>query len=197
MCLGFLFTCLVWCFFSRKEKENKMKLSRPALESHLPLPEVVPRPEPSGSAVPCQQAALTQPLGVCPPGHPSASPVILPHPHPGVSYAIYLQPSQAHTMTTYSPSVMLQPLPCANVTGIKSVNSKVLNPITSEEGDNQIAADDPTKSLTAKERPPATSETSPQRCFKRSQALQEISSIKRCRRDAESLETHLVSHFAS
>ncbi|NXX43223.1 E2F8 factor, partial [Tricholaema leucomelas] len=176
---------------SKKEKENKMQLSRPALESHLPLPEVVPRPEPSGSAAPCQQAALTQPLGVCPSGHPSVSPVILPHPHPGVSYAIYLQPSQAHTMTTYSPSVMLQPLPCANVTGIKSVNSKVLNPITTEEGDNQIATDDPTKSLTAKERPPATAETSPQRCLKRSQALQEISSIKRCRRDVESLDTHL------
>ncbi|NXP76829.1 E2F8 factor, partial [Ramphastos sulfuratus] len=177
---------------SKKEKENKMKLSRPALESHLPLPEVASRPEPPGSTAPCQPAALTQTLGVCPPGHTSVSPVILPHPHPGVSYAIYLQPSQAHTVTTYSPSVMLQPLPCANVTGIKSVNSKVLNPITTEERDNQIATDDPTKSMTAKERPPTTSETSRQRCLKRSQALEEISSIKRRRRDAESLDTHLT-----
>ncbi|NXR08552.1 E2F8 factor, partial [Semnornis frantzii] len=170
---------------SKKEKENKMKLSRPASKSHLPLPEVAPKPEPLGSTAPCQLAALTQTLGVCAPGHTSVSPVILPHPHPGVSYAIYLQPSQAH-------SVVLQPLPCANVTGIKSVNSKVLNPITTEEGDNQIATDDPTKSVTAKERPPTTSETSPQRCLKRSQALEEISSIKRRRRDAESLDTHLT-----
>ncbi|KFV65059.1 Transcription factor E2F8, partial [Dryobates pubescens] len=178
---------------SKNEKENKMKLSSPALECHLSLPEVVPRPEPPSSTAPCQQAALTQPLGVCPPGHTSVSPVILPHPHPGVSYAIYLQPSQAHTVTRYSPSVMLQPLPCANVTGIKSVNSQVLNQITTEEGDNQIATDDPTKSLTAKEeRPPTKSETSPQRCPKRSQAVQEINSIKRCRRDEESLDTKLT-----
>ncbi|NXN06984.1 E2F8 factor, partial [Indicator maculatus] len=176
---------------SKKEKENKMKLSRPALECHPSLPEVVPRPEPPSSTAPCQQAALTQPLGVCPPGHTSVSPVILPHPHPGVSYAIYLQPSQAHTVTRHSPSVMLQSLPCANVTGMKSVNSKVLNQITTEEGDNQIATDDP-KSLTAKERLPTKSETSPQRYLKRSQAVQEINSIKRCRRDEESLDTNLT-----
>ncbi|XP_068004488.1 transcription factor E2F8 [Melanerpes formicivorus] len=177
---------------SKNEKENKMNLSRPALECHLSLPEVVPRPEPPSSTAPCQQAALTQPLGVCPPGHTSVSPVILPHPHPGVSYAIYLQPSQAHTVTRYSPSVMLQPLPCANVTGIKSVNSQVLNQISTEEGDNQIATDDPTKSLTAKEeRPPTRSEASPQRCLKRSQAGQEMNSIKRCRRDEDSLDSKL------
>ncbi|KAF1674621.1 Transcription factor E2F8, partial [Pygoscelis papua] len=178
---------------SKKAKEEmKMKLSRSALECNLSSPEVVPKPEPPRTAAPSQQPALAQPLGVCPPSHSSVPPVILPHTHSGVSYAIYLHPSQAHTVTTYSPSFMLQTLPCANVTGIKSINSKVLNKITTEEGDNQIATDDPTKSLTAKDRPTRKSETSSQRCLKRSQALQENNLIKRYRSDEESLDTSLT-----
>lgn len=170
-----------------------MKLSRSALECNLSSPEVVPKPKPPRTAAPSQQSALTQPLGVCPPSHSSVPPVILPHTHSGVSYAIYLHPSQGHTVTTYSPSFMLQTLPCAIVTGIKRISSKVLNKITTEEGDNQIATDDPTKSLTAKDRPTRKSETSLQRCLKRSQALQENSLIKRYRSDEESLDTSLVS----
>ncbi|NWQ93558.1 E2F8 factor, partial [Burhinus bistriatus] len=177
---------------SKKAKEMKMKLSRSALECNLSSPEVVLKPEPPRTVAPSQQPAVTQPLGVCPPSHSSVSPVILPHTHSGVSYAIYLHPSQAHTVTTYSPSFMLQPLPRANVTGIKSINSKVVNKLTTEEGDNQIATDDPTKSLTAKERPTAKSETSSQRCLKRSQALEENNIIKRYRSDEESLNTSLT-----
>ncbi|NXF53325.1 E2F8 factor, partial [Oceanites oceanicus] len=177
---------------SKKAKEIKMELSGSALECNLSSPEVVPKPEPPHTAAPSQQAALPQPLGVCPPSHSSVPPVILPHTHSGVSYAIYLHPSQAHTVTTYSPSFMLQPLPYANVTGIKSINSKVLNKITTEEGENQIATDDPTKSLTAKERPTIKSETSSKRCLKRSQALQENNLIKRYRSDEESLDTSLT-----
>ncbi|NXC15700.1 E2F8 factor, partial [Corythaeola cristata] len=177
---------------SKKAKEVKMKLSGSASECNLSSPEVVPEPDPPCPAAPSQLPALTQTLGVCPPSHSSVSPVILTHTHSGVSYAMYLHPSQAHTVTTYSPSFMLQPLPCANVTGIESINSKVLNKITTEEGDNQIATDEPTKSLTAKERPPITSETSSQRCLKRSQALEENNLIKRCRSDEESLDTSLT-----
>ncbi|NXX56952.1 E2F8 factor, partial [Scopus umbretta] len=173
---------------SKKAREMKMQLSRSALECNLSSPEVVPKPEPPHTTAHSQPSALAQPLGVCPPSHSSVPPVILPHTHSGVSYAIYLHPSQAHTVKTYSPSFMLQPLPCANVTGIKSINSKVLNKITTEEGDNQIATDDPAKSLTAKERPTIKSETSSQRCLKRSQALQESHLIKRYRSDEESLD---------
>ncbi|NXW13620.1 E2F8 factor, partial [Circaetus pectoralis] len=176
----------------QSKKAREMKLSRSALESNQLSPEVVPKPEPPRVAAPSQQPALAQPPAVCPPSHSSVSPVILPHTPAGVSYAIYLHPSQAHTVTTYSPSFMLQPLPCANVTGIKSINSKVLNKTTTEEGDNQVTTDDPTKSLTAKERPPIKSETSSQRCLKRSQALQEDNSIKKCRSDEESLDTSLT-----
>ncbi|NXI59769.1 E2F8 factor, partial [Chloroceryle aenea] len=177
---------------AKKERETKIKLSRSALECNLSLPQAVPKCEAPRSTAPSQQPALSQPLGICPPGHSPVSPVILPHPHSGVSYAIYLHASQAHTVTTYSPSFMVQPLPRAKVTGIKSMNPKLLNKITTEEGDNQIATDEPTKSFTAKDRPPIKSETSSQRCLKRSQALQENNLIKRYRSDGESLDTSLT-----
>ncbi|NXJ46353.1 E2F8 factor, partial [Spizaetus tyrannus] len=176
----------------QSKKAKELKLSRSALESNQLSPEVVPKPETPRVAAPSQQPALAQPPAVCPPSHSSVSPVILPHTPAGVSYAIYLHPSQAHTVTTYSPSFMLQPVPCANVTGIKSINSKVLNKTTTEEGDNQLTTDDPTKSLTAKERPPIKSETSSQRCLKRSQALQENNLIKKYRSDEESLDPSLT-----
>ncbi|NWH71736.1 E2F8 factor, partial [Piaya cayana] len=177
---------------SKKARVVKMKLSQSALECTLSSPEVVPKPEAPLATGPTQQPALTQPLSACTPSHSSVSPVILPHVPSGVPYAIYLHPSQTHTVTTYSPSFMLQPLSCANVTGIKSINSKVLNKVTTEEGDSQTATDDPTKSLTAKERPPMKSETSPQRSLKRSQALQENNLPKRFRSDEESLDTSMT-----
>ncbi|NXB40359.1 E2F8 factor, partial [Eulacestoma nigropectus] len=161
---------------SKTAEEMQMKCA-------LSSPEAVPKPEPS------QQPALSQPLGVCPASHSSVPPVILPHPQSGVSYAIYLHPSQAHTVTTYSPGFMLQPLPCANVTGIKSNNAKVLNKITTEEGDSQRGTEEPTKSLAAEERPNTKSETSSQRCLKRSQALPENNLIKRRKSDEESFDT--------
>uniref|UniRef100_A0A8D2NU39 Transcription factor E2F8 n=1 Tax=Zosterops lateralis melanops TaxID=1220523 RepID=A0A8D2NU39_ZOSLA len=164
--------------------------SKTAEEMHvkraLSSPEAVPKADAS------QQPALSQPLGVCPASHSSVSPVILPHPQSGVSYAICLHPSQAHTVTTYSPGFMLQPLPCANVTGMKSNNPKVLNKITTEEGDAQRGPDEPTKSLAAEERPEMKSETSSQRCLKRSQALPENNLIKRRKSDEESLDTSLT-----
>ncbi|KAF4802045.1 transcription factor E2F8 [Turdus rufiventris] len=163
---------------SKTAEEMQMKCARSS-------PEAVPKSEPS------QQPALSQPIGVCPASHSSVSPVILPHPQSGVSYAIYLHPSQAHTVTTYSPGFMLQPLPCANVTGIKSNNSKVLTKITTEEGDTQRGPDEPTKSLAAEERPETKSETSSQRCLKRSQALPENNLIKRRKSNEESLDISL------
>ncbi|XP_061856110.1 transcription factor E2F8 [Colius striatus] len=174
---------------SKKGKEMKTKLSAPALDCNVSSPEAVPKPKAPGAAAPSQQTPLTQ--AGCPPSQGSASPLVLPHTHSGVSYAIYLHPSQAHTVTTYSPSFMLQPLPCANVTGIESIKSKVLNQVTTEEGDNQMVTDDPTKALTAEERPTLKPETSSQRCLKRSQALQENNVIKRRRSDEESLDTAL------
>ncbi|NWS21201.1 E2F8 factor, partial [Pachyramphus minor] len=189
----FVVETLPWAILSKQffyTPENRQEITYQSeemqMKSALSSPEAVPKPEPP------QQPTPSQPLGVCPASHSSVSPVILPHPHSGVSYAIYLHPSQAHTVTTYSPGFMLQPLPCANVTGIKSNNSKVLNKITTEEGDNQIAMAEPTKPLAVGERPEMKSETSSQRCLKRSQALQENNLIKRHRGDEESLGTSLT-----
>uniref|UniRef100_A0A8C9EZQ2 Transcription factor E2F8 n=1 Tax=Pavo cristatus TaxID=9049 RepID=A0A8C9EZQ2_PAVCR len=137
------------------------------------------------TAAPPPKSLLTQPLGALPPSHRAASPVILPQPHSAASYAIYLHPSQAHAVTAYSPSFMLQPLPCANVTGIKSINPKALSEMTTKEGDNCTAAADPGKATAAKERPVMESESSSKRCLKRPQALQENNLIKKCRSDEE------------
>ncbi|NXW89608.1 E2F8 factor, partial [Alopecoenas beccarii] len=170
----------------KKAQELKMKWSGSALE--LSLSEAAPKPEAPRNVAPSQQPSL----GLCPPSHSAVPPLILPHPHSGVSYAIYLHPSQAHAVTTYNPSFVLQPLPCANVTGAKSLNSKALTTITTEEGDSHIATDEPSKSLTAKERATVKSETLSQRCLKRPQALQENNSIKRFRSDEENLDTSLT-----
>ncbi|NXY46819.1 E2F8 factor, partial [Ceuthmochares aereus] len=177
---------------SKKARAVKTKLSQSALECTLSSPEVASKPEAPLTTGPTQQPALTQPISACTPSHSSVSPVILPHTPSGVPYAIYLHPSQTHTVTTYSPSFMLQPLPCANVTGIKSINSKVLNKVTTEEGDSQTATDDPAKSLTANERPPMESEISPQRGLKRSQALQDNNLLKKFRSDEKSLDTSMT-----
>ncbi|NXA62682.1 E2F8 factor, partial [Mohoua ochrocephala] len=176
-------SCIKYLGLPSSHKTCRCVAEEMQMKCALSSPEAVPKPEPS------QQPGLSQPLGVCPASHSSVSPVILPHPPSGVSYAIYLHPSQAHTVTTYSPGFMLQPLPCANVTGIKSNNSKVLNKITTEEGDTQRGTEEPTKSLAAEERPDTKSETSSQRCLKRSQALPENNLIKRRKSDEESLDT--------
>ncbi|NXY87516.1 E2F8 factor, partial [Alcedo cyanopectus] len=180
---------------SKKEKEMKMKFSRSVLECNLSLPQTVTKTEAPCSSAHSQHPALSQPLGVCPPDHSSVSPVILSQPHSGVSYAVYLHPSQAPTVTTYNPSFMVQPLPHANVTGIKNMNPKLLNKITTEEGDNQIATDEPTKSFTAKERPPIKSETVSRRGLKRSQALQENNVIKKYKRSFDTSLTFFPSGY--
>ncbi|NXO26064.1 E2F8 factor, partial [Cisticola juncidis] len=152
----------------------------------LSSPEAVPKAEP------CQQPALSQPLGVSPASHSSVSPLVLPHPQSGVSYAICLHPSQAHTVTTYSPGFMLQPLPCASITGVKNNNPKGLNKITTEQGDDHRGPDEPAKPLAAEERAETKSEASSQRGLKRSQALPENNLIKRRKSDEESLDTSLT-----
>ncbi|XP_015718841.1 transcription factor E2F8 isoform X2 [Coturnix japonica] len=172
----------------KRPKDMKNNVLGSALEHSLPWPEAAPKAN-THTAAPPPKLLLTQPLGALPPSHRSASPVILPQPHSGASYAVYVHPSQAHAVTAYSPSFMLQPLPCANVTGIKSIHPKALSEMTAKEGDNCTAAADAGKATAAEERPVIEPESSSKRCLKRSQALQENNLIKKCRSDEESLET--------
>ncbi|XP_010709034.2 transcription factor E2F8 [Meleagris gallopavo] len=166
----------------KRPKDMKNNLSGSLWEDSLPWPEAAPKASTHTAATP-PKPLVTQPLSALPPSHQSASAVIQPQPHSGASYAIYLHPS--HAVTAYSPSFMLQALPCANVTGIKSINPKALSEMTSKEGDNCTAATDPGKAMAAKERPVMESESSSKSCLKRSQALQENNLIKKCRSDEE------------
>ncbi|XP_065448680.1 transcription factor E2F8 isoform X8 [Chrysemys picta bellii] len=168
-----------------QSRELKMKLTRSTLECKLTSSdESLLKCEPNTTSS-CQTPSLVQPLGVLPLIHNSVSPVMLPQTHSAISYAIYLHPSQAQTVTTL-PSV-----PCPNVTGTKSVfnaNSQIpFNQMTTEERDSNTGEGD-AGNLVAKERQVTKIEFTPERCLKRSQALQENSSIKKCRRDEKSLE---------
>ncbi|CAM5121125.1 unnamed protein product [Eretmochelys imbricata] len=174
-----------------QSRELKMKLTRSTLECKLTSSdESLLKCEPNTTSS-CQTPSLVQPLGVLPLIHNAVSPLMLPQTHSGISYAIYLHPSQAQTVTTYSPSFTLQSVPCTNVTGTKSVfnaNSKILlNQMTTEEGDSNTGEGD-AGNLMAKERQVTKIEFIPEKCLKRSQALQENSSIKKCRSDEKSLE---------
>ncbi|XP_067414306.1 transcription factor E2F8 isoform X2 [Emydura macquarii macquarii] len=180
-----------------QSRELKMKLTRSTLECKLTsTAEPLLKSEPNTTSS-CQTPPLVQPLGVLPLIHNSVSPVMLPQTHSAIPYAIYLHPSQAQTVTTYSPSFTLQSVPCPNVTGTKSVldaNSKILlNPMTTEEGDSNIDEGD-AGILMAKERQVTKIEFTPERCLKRPQALQENSSIKKCKSDEKSLEDVFTGH---
>uniref|UniRef100_G1MTU9 Transcription factor E2F8 n=1 Tax=Meleagris gallopavo TaxID=9103 RepID=G1MTU9_MELGA len=112
----------------KRPKDMKNNLSGSLWEDSLPWPEAAPKASTHTAATP-PKPLVTQPLSALPPSHQSASAVIQPQPHSGASYAIYLHPS--HAVTAYSPSFMLQALPCAN------------------EGDNCTAATDPGKAMAA------------------------------------------------
>ncbi|NXA55161.1 E2F8 factor, partial [Nothocercus julius] len=130
----------------------------------------------------------------CPQPASPAAPLLLPPPaQAAVSYAIYLHPSQAPTVTTYSPSLMLQPLPCSNATGSKNIDSRGSNQTTTEGGDDHIAKDEPRNVPTATNRQTVQPEAMSHKCLKRSQVPQENSLIKRCRSDDESPDTPLTS----
>lgn len=165
------------------------------LECNLAAPESILKSETYTTS---PSPSLVHSLGVLPLSHNSMSPVMLPHPHAGVSYTIYLHPSQAQTATTYSPSFVLQSVPCTNVTGVKTaleVNSKVpFSKMTTEEGDGNVVKDD-TNFLNAKEKKVTKIESTPRSLLKRSQALQENSLIKKCKHGQKSLGVPMVSNI--
>uniref|UniRef100_A0A8C0GY76 Transcription factor E2F8 n=1 Tax=Chelonoidis abingdonii TaxID=106734 RepID=A0A8C0GY76_CHEAB len=177
-----------------QSRELKMKLTRSTLECKLTSSDESLLKCESNTTSSCQTPSLVQPLGVLPLIHNSVSPVMLPQTHSAISYAIYLHPSRAQTVTT------LQSVPCPSVTGTPSVfdaNSKIpFNQMTTEERDSNTGEGD-AGNLVAKERQVTKIEFTPERCLKRSQALQENSSIKKCRSDEKSLEDVYTTLFPS
>ncbi|KGL82311.1 Transcription factor E2F8, partial [Tinamus guttatus] len=129
----------------------------------------------------------------CAPRSPPLAPVLLPPAQAGVSYALYLHPPQAPAGPTYSPSLVLQPLPCSNAPGSKSIDSKGPNGPTTAGGEDHVAKEEPRSVLAATDRPAGQPETVSHKCLKRSQALEENSLIKRCRSDDKSPDTPLTS----
>ncbi|XP_025055193.1 transcription factor E2F8 isoform X6 [Alligator sinensis] len=171
-----------------QSSELKMKTKLTSnLECNLAAPESILKSETYTTS---PSPSLVHSLGVLPLSHNSMSPVMLPHPHAGVSYTIYLHPSQTQTATTYSPSFVLQSVPCTNVTGVKTaleVNSKVpFSKMTTEEGDGNVVKND-TNFLNAKEKKVTKIESTPRSFLKRSQALQENNLIKKCKHGQKSL----------
>ncbi|OXB74370.1 UNVERIFIED_CONTAM: hypothetical protein H355_002435 [Colinus virginianus] len=164
-------------------KEVKKNLLGSTLEHSVARPEAAPRAN-THTAAPPPMSGSTPSSSTLPPSHCSALPVILPQPHSGASDAVYLPPFQAHTVTAHGLGFM--PLPCANVTGIKSANPNALHETTAREGDVCTAAADPERW-----------ESSSKRCLKRSQALQENNlMIKKHRSNEESLDSamHQAEH---
>lgn len=138
--------------------------------------------------------SLIQPLGVVPliPSPlSSAVPVILPQAPSGPSYAIYLQPSQAHMLT---PPHGLNPAVCpahsSNATGSKDPT----------DGPTERTATDATKAgascrpgslQPAPERPGAknrSKEAAGERGTKRTSALEDSGSVKKPKEDLKALE---------
>uniref|UniRef100_A0A8D0H6V5 Transcription factor E2F8 n=1 Tax=Sphenodon punctatus TaxID=8508 RepID=A0A8D0H6V5_SPHPU len=187
---------------SRQLKKMKMKLTQTTMQCKLASPvKSQAEPVPSSSQTP----SLVEPLGVLPVIHNSMSPAMLPHAYSGVSYAVYLHPSQGQTMTTYSPTFTLQCVSCANMTGIKTsldANSKaLLSKTTTEDGDSSIVKDDAVTEdgnfLIAKEKEVTKNDNISEKCLKRSQALLENSPIKKYKGNEKNLEDALVTLFPS
>ncbi|XP_026971011.1 transcription factor E2F8 isoform X2 [Sagmatias obliquidens] len=120
---------------SEPRKKVKVQLAR---SGHCK--PVAPLDPPANAELEMTAPSLIQPLGVVPliPSPlPSAVPVILPQAPSGPSYAIYLQPAQAQTMTPpqgLSPTVC--PTPSSNATRSKG----------STDTTTENAANDPPKS---------------------------------------------------
>ncbi|XP_003412019.1 transcription factor E2F8 isoform X1 [Loxodonta africana] len=147
--------------------------------------------------------SLIQPLGVVPliPSPlSSAVPVILPQVPTGPSYAIYLQPAQAQTMT---PPQGLSPTMCPTPSS-KATASKDSTDVTTEKLTNDAAKSSastkPGSLLPAPERQAAKNrdrEPAGERGSKRAHTLEDSGSKKKFKEDVKGLENVSTTLFPS
>ncbi|XP_032737092.1 transcription factor E2F8 isoform X2 [Lontra canadensis] len=179
---------------SEPRKKVKVQLARSG-----ECKPVAPPDTPASAELDLTAPSLIQPLGVVPllpsPLSP-AVPVILPQAPSGPSYAIYLQPAQAQTMT---PPQGLSPTPSC-----KATKSKDATDATTEK-----AASDATKSgastrpgslLPVPERPGAKNrdkEPTGERGSKRASLLEDSGSKKKFKEDLKGLENVSATLFPS
>ncbi|KAM9220039.1 transcription factor E2F8 isoform 1-T2 [Dugong dugon] len=164
---------------------------------------VAPLDTPASAELELTAPSLIQPLGVVPliPSPlSSAVPVILPQVPTGPSYAIYLQPTEAQTMT---PPQGLSPTVCSP-TSSKATASKDSTDVTTEKVTNNAAKSSaPTKpgSLPpASERQAARNrdkEPVGERGSKRAHTLEDSSSKKKFKEDVKGLENVSATLFPS
>lgn len=182
---------------SEPRKKAKVQLAR---SGHCK--PVAPLGTPVNAELELTAPSLIQPLGVVPliPSPLSSGvPLILPQPPQGPSYAIYLQPAQAQTMT---PPQGLSPTVCPTPSS-KATRSKDSTDVTTEK-----AASDATKAASVSTRPGSlmperqgaqTRDREPagERGSKRANTLEDSGSKKKFKEDLKGLENVSTALFPS
>lgn len=175
--------------FSEPRKKAKLQLAR---SGHCK--PVAPLDSTVNAELELAAPSLIQPLGVVPliPSPLSSGvPVILPQAPSGPSYAIYLQPAQAQTMT---PPQGLSPTVCSTPSS-KAVRSKDCTDATTEKAANDAtkpgASTRPGSLLPVPERHGAQNrdaEPAGERGSKRESMLEDSGSKKKFKEDLKGLE---------
>ncbi|XP_055138139.1 transcription factor E2F8 isoform X2 [Symphalangus syndactylus] len=175
---------------SESRQKVKVQLARSG-----PCKPVAPLDPPANAEMELTAPSLIQPLGVVPliPSPlSSAVPLILPQAPSGPSYAIYLQPAQAHQSVT--PPQGLSPTVCTTHSS-KATGSKDSTDATTEKAANDTskasASTRPGSLLPAPERQAAKSRTrepAGERGSKRASVLEDSGSKKKFKEDLKGLE---------
>ncbi|XP_037593479.1 transcription factor E2F8 isoform X2 [Cebus imitator] len=182
------------------ESRQKVKVQLARSGSYKP---VAPLDTPVNAEMELTAPSLMQPLGVVPliPSPlSSAVPLILPQASSGPSYAIYLQPTQAHQSVT--PPQGLSP-PVHSTHSSKATGSKDSTDTTTEKANDTSKASASTRPgslLPAPEREGAKSrnrELAGERVSKRASMLEDSGSKKKFKEDLRGLENVSATLFPS
>uniref|UniRef100_A0A5F7Z860 Transcription factor E2F8 n=1 Tax=Macaca mulatta TaxID=9544 RepID=A0A5F7Z860_MACMU len=184
---------------SESRQKVKVQLARSG-----PCKPVAPLDPPANAEMELTAPSLIQPLGVVPliPSPlSSAVPLILPQAPSGPSYAIYLQPAQAHQSVT--PPQGLSPTVCTTHSS-KAAGTKDSTDATTEKAANDTskasASTRPGSLLPAPERQGAKSQTrelAGERGSKRASMLEDSGSKKKFREELKGLENVSTTLFPS
>ncbi|XP_077178168.1 transcription factor E2F8 isoform X3 [Paroedura picta] len=137
--------------------------------------------------------------------HSSASPPVLPHLHSNVSYTMYVHPPQTQIATACNPSFTVQPVPCANVFGIKypaETGSKTVpGKIRAEGDDTNLGESDAhansESTESAKKHEGSKNDCTPEKFLKRCKLVLEYSPVKKFKSEEAKLQDTLLVWFPS
>ncbi|KAL8169749.1 UNVERIFIED_CONTAM: hypothetical protein K2H54_056568 [Gekko kuhli] len=177
---------------SRELKKTTLRLASSPLPCTLAL-----QPE---SCLKSETFLLPSHVEVLPLIHSSASPPALPHIHSNMSYAVYVHPSQTQIAAAYSPSFTVQPVPCANVIGIKypaETGSKAAPVKKYAEGNDVILRESDAHAKgesirAAKKQEGSKDDCTPEKLLKRCKLVLEYSPVKKCKSEEVKLQDMLL-----